>query len=95
MLMTCNCGTRLDDIAAPHSVEHLLLNYAAMEKVQDLADAEVEAHGRIDEWPEHWERSGAIVVWRCHVCERLYFNAKGRPEDVIVYAVERRGLPTD
>jgi hypothetical protein len=94
MFLKCACGTVLDDIAAPNSVEHLLLSYAAMEKLEGLVDEEVEAHGVVNEWPEHWENAGAVDVWRCHHCGRLHFNAKGAREDRVVYAIEQQSTAT-
>jgi len=82
----------MDDIAAPNEVEHLLLDYRAKERLQDLVDAECEESSSIDLWPEHWTESGAVEVWKCPVCGRLYVNPKGRPEDIVVYRQEQVGL---
>ena len=55
-------------------------------------DAQVEKEGIVDEWPEHWEDSGATEVWKCHVCKRLYMSPKGPRDKVIVYAIEKIGI---
>jgi hypothetical protein len=91
--LRCVCGHTIDDIAAPNDVEHLLVNYRAMERLQDLVDEECAADGSIDLWPEHWEESGAVEVWKCPFCERLYVDPKAEPEDVVVYSIKRIGLP--
>jgi len=80
----------MNDIAAPNSIEHLLLSYAAMERLQDLVDQEVSADGKVSLWPEHWEEAGAIVVWRCPNCARLHLNARSQKEDVVVYKIEKK-----
>jgi hypothetical protein len=91
MYLECICGNVMNDIASPNSVEHLLLSYSAMERLQDLVDQEVSTNGKVDLWPEHWEEAGAIVVWRCQDCARLYLNAKSQKEDVAVYKIEKKG----
>ena len=92
MYLKCECGTVLSDVASPNDVEHLLLSYRAKERLQDLVDDEVASDGTIRMWSEHCEQSGAIDVWRCPDCVRLYFNARGAPSEIIVYRLERRGL---
>jgi hypothetical protein len=82
----------MTDVASPNDIENLLLDYRAMERLQDLVDAEVAQSREIDLWPEHWEKAGAIVVWRCPNCQRLYFNARGPASEVTVYRFERKGL---
>ncbi len=82
----------MSDVAAPNDIEHLLLSYRAKERLQDLVDAEVAKSGRIDLWPEHWESAGAVDVWRCPNCGRLYFNPRGSASEVTVYRFERKGL---
>ncbi|HEY5958110.1 MAG TPA: hypothetical protein VIV60_16215 [Polyangiaceae bacterium] len=82
----------MNDTAAPNQVEHLLLSYSAMETVQDLVDIEVADDGEASSWPEHWEKSGAIVTWKCPVCARLYLNAKGDKGSVVVYRVDKIGI---
>jgi hypothetical protein len=82
----------MSNVASPNDMECLLLSNRQVERVQDLIDEQVRRDGIIDEWPEHWEASGAIEVWRCYKCKRLYFGATDRAEDIVVYAVERIGL---
>ena len=94
MFLKCVCGTVLDDVGAPNNVEHLLLSYRAMEKIQDLVDDEVAAVGKVDSWVDHWDDAGSLKVWRCYNCARLYINAMGPPEDIVIYAIERKGMPT-
>lgn len=93
MILKCVCGHTIDDIAAPNEVEHLLLDYRRMERLQDLVDAECRDNGSVDSWPEHWEEAKAIVVWKCSFCRRLYVDPEGSAEDVVVYRIERTGLP--
>ncbi len=94
MYLQCLCGNVMNDIAAPNSVEHLILNYAAMERLQDLVDQECSLNGVVDLWPEHWEESGAVEMWKCPECGRLYLYPKGDPKDVQVYKLEKSGLDT-
>lgn len=92
MYLTCLCGYVMSNVGSPNGFECLLLTDRAVERLQDLVDAQVARDGVVDEWPEHWEASGAVEVWRCPACKRLFFAPKDRPEDVVVYAVERVGL---
>jgi len=92
MYLKCECGEVLTDVAAPNDIEHLLLSYRAQERLENLADAEVRQEGEIRIWPELWEQAGAIVVWRCPNCGRLYLNARGPASDVLVYRFEKKGL---
>jgi hypothetical protein len=92
MHLKCECGNVMTDIASPNDIEHLLLSYRAKEKLQDLVDAEVAKAGEIRMWPEHWEEAGAIDVWRCPDCSRLYLNARKAPSEIVVYKLERKGL---
>jgi hypothetical protein len=93
MIIKCVDGHTMDDIAAPNEVEHLLLDYQAKEQLQDLVDEECGSVGSVDMWPEHWKESGAVEVWKCPSCARLYVNPKGKPGDVVIYKIERIGLP--
>jgi hypothetical protein len=94
MKFTCLCGNPLSNTGQPNDTEHLLLSNRGVERLQDLADAQVSAEGIIDEWPEHWEESGAIEVWKCLECNRLYvFPSNSFDFDkVVVYKVERTGI---
>jgi hypothetical protein len=94
MYIKCLCGNTPNNVASPNNVEHLLLNSYAIEKLQDLVDEEVKENGSVDMWPEHWDKCGAIEVWKCLECGRLLFNPKGAPKDVMVYKFERKGLDT-
>jgi hypothetical protein len=82
----------MTDVASPNDIEHLLLSYRAMEKLQDLVDSEAAKEGRIRMWPEHWEQAGAVDVWKCPDCGRLYLNVRGPASEVIVYRFEKKGL---
>lgn len=92
MYLKCECGNVLTDTAAPNDVEHILLSYSIMERLQDKVDNEVATHGSVDSWPEHWEESGAMEVWKCPECGRLYLNPRGETEKVVVYKLEKKGL---
>lgn len=92
MHITCICGTVLSNTALPNDVEHLLLSTRAIEWLQHLVDREVNKDGTVDLWPEHWEQSGAVEVWKCFECNRLYFNVGGPPEKLVVYSAERTGV---
>ena len=94
MYIRCVCGNTLNNAASPNNVEHLILNSYAIEKMQDVVDVEVEENGSVDMWPEHWDESGAVDVWKCFECERLLFNVKGNPKEVLVYKLEQKGLDT-
>jgi hypothetical protein len=92
MILKCFCGNQLDDIGYPNNVENLLVSTEAEERLQDMVDKEVNESGEIQMWPEHWEESNAISVWKCYECNRLYFNPEGEPEKVIVYNIEQVGI---
>jgi hypothetical protein len=95
MRLKCLCGNNLDDIAFPNSVEHLLLNTYAKEKLQDLVDNEVKENGEVDMWPEHWEDAGSVITWKCFECGRLYLDAEGDKDKIIVYKIEQQGIDPD
>lgn len=88
----CSCGHVLSWGRSPDNFEFLYLSYAAKERLQDLVDSQVERDGVIDEWPEHWEGSNAIDVWKCPICNRLYFSPMGPREQIAVYNLERVGI---
>lgn len=90
MFLQCECGQMLNDNAFPNNVQHLLLTTYAQERLQDSVDKEVIADKVVDMWPEHWEESGVINVWKCFVCNRLYLNVGNENEDIIVYKVEKK-----
>lgn len=89
MYLKCLCGNIMNDVGAPNVVEHLLLNYSAMERLQDLVDKEVSTSSEVSLWPEHWEEAGAITVWRCPNCDRLYFDPKNDNKNMVVYKIEK------
>ena len=82
----------MSDIGAPNDTENLLISNRSIELLQDLVDSQVQSDGIVDEWPEHWENSKALEVWKCYACNRLYVSPKGPPEQVIVYSIERVGI---
>jgi len=88
----CLCGNLMSDSGSPNETENLLISNKSIEVLQDLVDSQVEREGIVDEWPEHWERSHALVVWKCHMCKRLYISPKGSSKDVTVYAIETIGI---
>ena len=92
MYLKCSCGNVLTDVGAPNNVEHLLLSYYAMERLQDMIDEEVAKNCIVDSWPEIWEAAGSVDVWKCEECNRLYMNPRGSADSVIVYNVEKIGL---
>ncbi len=92
MKLNCLCGSQMCNIGAPNDIEHLLINSYSIEKIQDLVDSEIERNGSVDEWPEHWEQSQALDVWKCRECQRLYVNPNGPAEKVIVYSIEKVGI---
>jgi hypothetical protein len=93
MKLECICGNLMNDVGYPNDTEHLLIGTRSIERLQDLVDREVEEAGTVDMWPEHWDDSGATVVWKCYKCSRLYVNPQGTAENVIVYAIEKVGIP--
>ncbi len=92
MQIECACGLMLSNTGQPNDVECLLVPSRSIEKLQDLIDEEVATNGSVDMWPEHWEESGAIEVWRCRQCGRLYFNANKSRENIVVYNIEKTGI---
>jgi hypothetical protein len=94
MRFPCLCGNGLSNAGQPNETEHFLISNRAVEELQNLADAEVSAKGVIDDWPEHWEDSGAVEVWKCSACNRLYVFPHGSFDfdKVVVYQVERVGI---
>jgi hypothetical protein len=91
MFLRCSCGYTLTDIASPGRIVHHLLSAHGVERLQDAIDREVEAHGVVDEWPEHWETAGAAESWLCPQCSRLYVGMNGAGP-VRVFALERVGV---
>jgi hypothetical protein len=92
MQFECLCGTMLSDTASPNDTEHLLISSRSIERLQDLVDDELAKDGVVDMWPEHWDECGAIEVWKCHKCNRLYVQPRESPEKIIVYSIEKIGL---
>jgi hypothetical protein len=92
MRMICVCGTMLSNVGQPNDTEHLMMTSKSIETLQDLADEEVAKEGTIDLWPEHWEQNGAVEVWKCHKCDRLYVDPNGPADQVVVYAIEKIGV---
>jgi hypothetical protein len=78
----------MDNNGVPNSVEHLLLDSYALEKLQDLVDKECSAEQIITSWPEHWEDAGAIPIWKCRICNRLYIDPFGTSGEIVVYSIE-------
>jgi hypothetical protein len=78
--------------ASPNDIQHLLISDRSIELLQNLVDGQVRADGAIDEWPEHWENSGATEVWMCLSCKRLYVRPIGPRDQVVVYSIERVGI---
>lgn len=89
------CGTVLDDIASPNDIEHELVSFRSKESLESLVGREIKESGKVDMWPEHWEDSGSVIVWKCSKCKRLYVDAEGDQEKVIVYKVEQYGIESD
>jgi hypothetical protein len=93
MNLKCICGNfSMSDAGHPNNVEHVLLDAYSLEKLETLVDEEVSENGQIDMWPEHLDTAGAVEIWKCLECGRLYINPSGNPEEVIVYSVERKGI---
>lgn len=94
MYLKCECGNVMNNVGSPNSFEHFLLSDSAKEKLQNAVDEEVEKEGQTDMWTEHWENAGTVDVWKCDVCQRLYFNPDGNLDNIIVYQIEKIGLST-
>jgi len=92
MNLTCICGNGMTNGGSPNDTQHLLISDRSIEKLQDLVDGQVRTDGVIDEWPEHWENSGATEVWMCYGCKRLYVRPTGPRDQVIVYSIEKVGI---
>ncbi len=92
MELKCICGNVMSDIGSPNDTEHLLISNRSVERLKDLVDSQIERNGIVDEWPEHWEQSGALEVWKCYACKRLYMSPKGPADEIIVYKMEKTGI---
>jgi hypothetical protein len=95
VILNCLCGASLSNTGCPNDIEHLLISSQSKESLQDLVDEEVKDNGEIDMWFEHWEESKSIIVWKCYECGRLYLDAEGDPEKVIVYKIEQQGIEAE
>jgi hypothetical protein len=95
MNFECLCGTILNNTGCPNAIEHRLLSSQSQENIQDLVDGEVRENGRVDMWFEHWEESKSSIVWKCYECGRLYIDAEGDPEKVVVYQIEQQGIEAE
>ncbi|MBN9119296.1 MAG: hypothetical protein J0I06_09065 [Planctomycetes bacterium] len=91
MKFPCLCGRTLSNAGSPNLTEHFLLSSVGVERLQDLIN-EYTAHGRFTEWADSWEESGAIEVWKCSDCQRLYVSPKDGFDKVVVYKVEQVGI---
>ena len=92
MYLKCICGNLMSDGGSPNDTEHLLISNRSVEQLQDMVDSQISRDGVVDEWPEHWESSGATDVWKCEICKRLYVSPNGPPDQVAVYAIEKIGI---
>jgi hypothetical protein len=91
MFLRCPCGYTLTDIACPGRIVHHLMSSHGVERLQDAVDREVEAHGVVDGWPEHWDAARAAESWLCPKCSRLFVGVNGA-DPVRVFALERVGI---
>ena len=93
MRFPCVCGNTLSNAGSPNGTEHLLIDGFGIERLQNLVNAQTTANkGATNEWPENWEESGAIEVWKCDVCKRLYVSPNDGFDKVVVYKVEKVGI---
>jgi len=93
MRFRCVCGRTLSNSGVPNAIEHLFISSYGIEKLQDLVDVQSEENrGPTDDWPENWEDSEAIEVWKCSDCQRLYFSPSEGFESTVVYKVEQIGI---
>ena len=95
MILNCFCGASLSNVVCPNNIEHLLISSQSKEYLQDSVDEEIRDNRQINMWFEHWEESKSIVVWKCYECGRLYLDAEGDPEKVMVYKIEQQGIDAD
>lgn len=95
MFLRCPCGHILNDVASPGCVTHLLLSDHGVETLENEVDREVNDEGKVDMWPEHFEKAGAINTWLCPKCHRLFLRATGDPRKVVVYRREDISLTDD
>lgn len=82
----------MSDAGAPNDTENMLISNRSIEALQDLVDTQIERQGVVDEWPENWEKCGAVYAWKCYSCGRIYINPKGPSDKVVVYSVESVGI---
>jgi hypothetical protein len=95
VFLRCPCGYTLTNVASPGAIAHKLLTDHGVERLENAVDREVAANGSIDSWPEHFEEAGAIEIWVCPKCKRLFVHAVDSPADIVVYSRESVGLPSD
>ena len=91
MFLRCSCGYTLTDMACPGRIVHMLLSAHGVERLQEVVDQEVEAHGVVDMWPEHWDTAWTAESWLCPRCSRLYVGMNGTGP-VRVFILERVGI---
>jgi hypothetical protein len=93
MKFQCICGNTLSNAGSPNSTEHLLIDSCGIERLQQLVEEhDVAKQGDIRDWSDKWEDSGAIEIWKCNVCNRLYVSPKDGFDKTVVYNVEQVGI---
>ncbi|MCI0705471.1 MAG: hypothetical protein L0241_30800 [Planctomycetia bacterium] len=93
MKFPCLCGRILSNAGSPNNTEHVLLSSVGVERLQDLiAEQFATAQGKVVLWADSWEESGAIEVWKCSDCQRLYVSPKDGFDKVVVYKIEQVGI---
>jgi len=88
MNLKCRCGNVLSNAGSPNGVEHMLISDYSKERLQDAVDRDVRANGVIDSWWDHWKQSGALELWMCLNCKRLYVSPDASGEKMLVYSIE-------
>jgi hypothetical protein len=92
MRFPCLCGRGLSDAGSPNLTEHYLLSSVGVERLYTVVADQFAARGRIDLSSDSWEDAGAIEVWKCSDCQRLYVSPKDGFDKVVVYKVEQVGI---
>jgi len=88
----CLCGNGLSNAGSPNDTEHFLLSSRSIERLHDVVAVQLASGGRLDLSSDSWEKAGAIEVWKCSDCQRLYVSPNDGFEKVVVYKIEQVGV---
>lgn len=92
MRFPCLCGRGLSDAGSPSHTEHYLISSGGVERLYVAVATALAARGGIDLSSDSWEEAGAIEVWKCSDCQRLYVSPKDGFDKCVVYKIEQVGV---